>query len=106
MTWKGVVNAAARQMAKERRRQIAEAKRLERERVAHEKKRIAEAKRLEKVRIAQEKKKLAEAERDRKAQERKEKAQYIDNNKVLADNRTIEAQKLLKSMMKQYLKQC
>ena len=100
MTWKGVVNAAARQMAKERRRQIAEAKRLERERVAHEKKRIAEAKRLEKVRIAQEKKKLAEAERDRKAQERKEKAQYIDNNKVLADNRTIEAQKLLKSMDK------
>ena len=45
MTWKGVVNAAARQMAKERRRQIAEAKRLHRESAAREKKRLAEAKR-------------------------------------------------------------
>ena len=41
MSWKGMARAAARQMAKERRRQIAEAKRLERERVAQEKKEIS-----------------------------------------------------------------
>lgn len=97
-----VVNQAARaaervQRANERER-IAEAKRLERERVRRKKQRIAEAKRLERQRVANEKKRAAEAERDRKAQEKNQKAQYIENNKVTANNRTIDSQKLLESM--------
>jgi restriction system protein len=94
--------AEAKRLERERvvreKKKIGEAKRLERERLAREKKKIGEAKRLEKQSVAQEKKRIVETERDRKAQTRKGKSQYIENNKVIANNRTIEAQKLLKSM--------
>ena len=100
MSFKKALNVAAREMERANRRRIAEAKRLERERAAQERKRIAEAKRLERERASQEKKRIAEAERKRKAQEREGRAQYIENNKIMADNQTIEAQKLLESMNK------
>ncbi len=94
--------AEAKRLERERvrreKQRIAEAKRLERERVAKEKKRAAEAKRLERERVAEAKKRTAEAERAQKAREREEKARHIENNKSLADSRTIEAQELLESM--------
>ena len=121
MTLKGMLAAAQRierqRIAQEKRR-IAEAKRIEREsmalekkrvveanrlkkqRLAQEKKKVAEANRLERERTVQEKKRIAEAERNRTAQTREEKKEYIENNKDIANNRTIEAQKLLESMDK------
>jgi restriction system protein len=83
---------------RQERARIAEAKRLERERIANQKKALAQAKKLEKQRITQEKKRKAEAERERKTQLKREKADYIENNKTIANNRTAEAQNLLKSM--------
>lgn len=65
---------------------------------AEERNRIAEAKRVERERMQKEKKRAAEAKRTQKAREKEEKTKYIENNKLIANNQTIEAQKVLKSM--------
>ena len=96
--------AEAKRREKERlaqeKKRVAEANKAEKERLAQEKKRVAEANKAEKERLAQKKKKATEAEREHKILEKKQKAQYVEKNKVLADDRTIEAQKILESMDK------